>query len=140
MIQFAIDMSLPVQENFFPHSDRLPMGNVAATLEFAEAQRKARVQGKPNWRELELDGSMKSITHTVHVTLSMSTEIKRNLPPEGVRWLYLRTEAKIIMSGRMDLEILVCDENMHLIAISQHVAQIIPSAQKHEKSSKGSKM
>lgn len=116
------------------------MGSIAATLEFAEAQRKARSQGKPNWRELEFDGSMKPITQTVNVTLSMSTEIKRNLPPDGVRWLYLRTEAKNITSGRMDLEILLCDENMLLIAISQHVAQIIPSAQKQEKSRKGAKM
>lgn len=140
MIQFAIDMSFPVQENFFPQTDRLPMGSIAATLEFAEAQKKARVQGNPNWRELELDGSRKPITQTVHVTLSMSTEIKRNLPPEGVRWLYLRTEAKNITGGRMDLEILLCDENMDLIAISQHVAHIIPSAQKQEKGGKGSKM
>jgi Thioesterase-like superfamily len=140
MIQFAIDMCLPIQENFFPHTDdQLPMGSIAATLKFAEAQRQARIQGKPNWRELELDGSLKPITQSVHVTLSMSTEIKRNLPPGGVRWLYLRTEAKKIISGRMDLQILLCDENMDLIAISQHVAQIIPSAQKHEKSGKGAK-
>ncbi|KAJ5642045.1 thioesterase-like superfamily-domain-containing protein [Penicillium lividum] len=140
MIQFAIDMSFPVQENFSPQTDQLPMGSIAATLKFAEDQMKARAQGKPNWRELELDGSMKPITQSVHVTLSMSTEIKRNLPPQGVRWLYLRTEAKSIISGRMDLEILLCDENMDLIAISQHVAQIILSAQKQEKSRTGANM
>ncbi|KAJ6036198.1 thioesterase-like superfamily-domain-containing protein [Penicillium herquei] len=135
MIQFAIDMSFPVQENFFPRipGKRLPMGSIAATLEFAERQRQARVQGQENWRALENDGSMEPITQTINVTLSMSTEIKKNLPVSGVRWLYLRTEVKRIVDGRMDMEILLCDEGLELIAISQHVAQIIPSAQKHEK-------
>ncbi|RAQ45635.1 hypothetical protein AFGD_005950 [Aspergillus flavus] len=133
MIQFAIDMSLPVQENFFPRSKRLPMGSVAATLEFAAAQRDSRIQGRPNWRELELDGSKEPITQTLHVTLSMSTEVKRNLPRKGVRWLYLRSEVKRIVDGRMDMEILLCDETMELIAVSQHAAHIIPSAQKLEK-------
>lgn len=53
---------LPHLREFPLRADRLPMGSVAATLEFAETQRKARVQGKPNWRELELDGSLKPIT------------------------------------------------------------------------------
>ncbi|KAE8141710.1 thioesterase-like superfamily-domain-containing protein [Aspergillus pseudotamarii] len=140
MIQFAIDMSLPVQENFFPRTKRLPTGSVAATLEFAEAQRQARIQGKPNWRELELDGSTEPNTETVNVALSMSTEVKKNLPPGGVRWLYLRSEVKRIIDGRMDMEILLCDETMELIAISQHAAQIIPSAQKWEKGGKDAKI
>ncbi|KAJ5714150.1 thioesterase-like superfamily-domain-containing protein [Penicillium malachiteum] len=135
MIQFAIDMSFPVQENFFPHipGKKLPMGSIAATLEFADKQRQARVLGQENWRALEDDGSMEPITQTINVTLSMSTEIKKNLPVSGARWLYLRTEVKSIMDGRMDMEILLCDERLELIAVSQHVAQIIPSAKKHEK-------
>lgn len=140
MIQFAIDMSLPVQENFFPRRKRLPTGSVAATLEFAEAQRQARSQGKPNWRELELDGSTEPITETVNVALSMSTEVKKNLPPGGVRWLYLRSEVKRIIDGRMDMEILLCNETMELIAISQHAAKIIPAAQKWERKGKGVKI
>ena len=40
----------------------------------------------------------------------------------------------------MDLEILLCDENLDLIAISQHVSHIIPSAQKQEKGRKGANM
>lgn len=74
------------------------------------------------------------------MTLSLLAEIKKNLPGKGVRWLYLCTEAKNITYGRMDLEILLCDEHMDLIAISQHVSHIILSAQKQEKSRKGAKM
>ncbi|KAJ5691344.1 thioesterase-like superfamily-domain-containing protein [Penicillium malachiteum] len=142
MIQFAIDMSFPVQENFFPHipGKKLPMGSIAATLDFAEKQRQARGQGRTNWRVLEDDGSLEPITQTVNVTLSMSTEIKRNLPVDGVRWLYLRTEVKRIVDGRMDMVILLCDEGLELIAVSQHVAQIIPSAKKHEKRVDNAKM
>ncbi|GMF74774.1 unnamed protein product [Aspergillus oryzae] len=117
----------------FPTIKAITHGSVAATLKFAAAQRDSRIQGRPNWRELELDGSKEPITQTVHVTLSMSTEVKRNLPRKGVRWLYLRSEVKRIVDGRMDMEILLCDETMELIAVSQHAAHIIPSAQKLEK-------
>lgn len=52
-IQFAVDMSLPVQENLYPpQPDKpLPMASVAATLGFAATQRKARIQGN-----LKLEG------------------------------------------------------------------------------------
>ncbi|KAE8382451.1 thioesterase-like superfamily-domain-containing protein [Aspergillus bertholletiae] len=140
MIQFAIDMSLPVQDNFFPQTKPLPMCSVAATLEFAAAQRQARTQGKQNWRELELDGSREPTSEMIHATLSMSTEVKKNLPPGGVRWLYLRSEVKRVVNGRIDLEIVLCDEAMDLVAISQHMAQIIPVAQKWENSRQDAKI
>lgn len=139
LIQFAIDMSLPVQENFFPPEEgrRLPMGSIAATLGFAATQEKARAEGKPNWRELNDDGSREMISQSVHVTLVMSTEFKRKLPPEGTRWLYLRSEIKSIENARMDLQVLLFDETLELIACSSQSAQIIPAA---DKSQKGARM
>ncbi|KAG8414400.1 hypothetical protein J3459_014786 [Metarhizium acridum] len=139
MIHFIMDSGLPIQENFFPHEpDKpLPMGSVAATLGFAAAQKKAREEGKQNWRALDSDGSKTMMTQTVHVTLSMSTEIKKKLPQEGVRWLYLWTETKSIINGRMDLQVLLFDETMDLVAVTSHVAQIIPAGQKNQRSKKG---
>lgn len=139
MIHFVMDSTLPIQENLFPHeADKpLPMGSIAATLGFAATQKAARDEGTKDWRPLDLDGSKKMMLQTVHVTLSMSTEIKKNLPAEGVRWLYMRTEAKSIVDGRMDLQILMFDETMDLVAVTAQVAHIIPAAQKKQKPSKG---
>ncbi|PYI11157.1 hypothetical protein BO78DRAFT_163449 [Aspergillus sclerotiicarbonarius CBS 121057] len=135
MIQFVVDMTLPIQENFLPHEKGkpLPMGSIAATLEFAARQQKARKEGQSTWRALSDDGSKEFWAETLNVSLTLSTEIKQKLPPQGVRWLYLRTECKRILNGRMDMEVLVFDERMDLIAISHQVAAIISAKSKIQK-------
>ncbi|KAF2865911.1 hypothetical protein BDV95DRAFT_672251 [Massariosphaeria phaeospora] len=138
MIQFAVDLNLPVQENFVqPHFGEIPVGSIAATLKFAAMQEEARKAGRLNWRELLDDGSQpedgsKNFKHSlVHATLTMSTEIKKRLPDEGVRWLYLRSKTRSIQNGRMDLQVLLLDEGMDLVAISHQVAQIIQGIDKN---------
>lgn len=135
MVQFILDMTLPVQENHVPweKGEPLPMGSIAATLGFAAAQRKARADGKADWRPLTQDGSKAMAGKYVHVTLMMSTEIKKPLPSEGMRWVYMRTEVKRIQNGRMDMQTMLCDETMDLVAVSHQVAQIIPAAGKKQK-------
>ncbi|PFH59144.1 hypothetical protein XA68_12764 [Ophiocordyceps unilateralis] len=135
MLQYAADLTLPVQENLFPRKpgSPLPMGSVAAVLEFAAEQKRARKDGRSDWRPLANDGSKTIMIQTVHVTLNMTTEIKKKLPPEGVRWLYARTEAKSIVNGRLDAQVLLFDERMELVAISNQVNQIIPATQKSTK-------
>lgn len=61
-------------------------------------------------------------------TLSMSLEIKKVLPPEGVQWLFLRARAKEIKNGRMDAEIAVLDEGLELVALSHQVSFIVDMA------------
>lgn len=86
MIQFIVEMPLPVQENLFPPIDGKPStGSIAATLEFAEQQQKAREEGREDWRALEEDGSKTLKARMVNVSLTLSTEIKQRLPSEGVR-------------------------------------------------------
>ena len=135
MIQFAAGIMMPVQENFIhPGPDKpAPHASVAATLGFGAAQMRAKDEERLNWRELADDGSMTTTAHLVHVTMTMSTEVKRKLPEEGVRWLYLRSEAKSIINGRMDLEVLIFDEGMELIAICNQVAQIVPALEKNQR-------
>lgn len=135
MIPFVVDMSLPIQENFFPREEgkSLPVGSIAATLEYAARQRKARLDGRSDWRVLEDDGSKRFGQRILHVSLTISTEIKQRLPAEGVRWLYLRSECKRVLNGRMDLEVLVFDENMDLIAIGHQTAVLIDSTSKMQK-------
>ncbi|KAE8404937.1 thioesterase-like superfamily-domain-containing protein [Aspergillus pseudonomiae] len=134
MIQFIVDMPLPVQENLFPPIEGKPStGSIAATLEFAEQQQNARQEGREDWRALEDDGSKRLKARMVNVSLMLSTEIKPRLPPEGVRWLYLRNECKRILNGRMDMEVLLFDEKINLIAISHQTAVLIPPASKMQK-------
>ena len=54
-------------------------------------------------------------------TLLLNLEIKKALPEEGVRWLFVRLEAKKILNGRYDLEVLAFDEGGELVAVSNHV-------------------
>ena len=61
-------------------------------------------------------------------TLSMSLEIKKVLPPEGVKWLFMRARAKEIKNGRMDAEIFVLDESLELVALSHQVSFMIDFA------------
>ncbi|KAK5988496.1 hypothetical protein PT974_09979 [Cladobotryum mycophilum] len=135
MIQFVLDCSLPVEQNYYPlkPGQHPPMGSVASTLSFAAIQKKAREEGKPDWRALEYDGSKVAQKHGIPGTLVMATEIKKKLPPEGVRWLYLRTAVKSVMNGRVNREALLFDEAMELVAISNHIVQIIPAGNKDQK-------
>ena len=60
-----------------------------------------------------------------YLTASMSLEMKKVLPPEGVRWLFLRAQAKEIENGRFDAEVLILNEDLDLVAISHQVSLII---------------
>ncbi|KAF2653434.1 hypothetical protein K491DRAFT_769452 [Lophiostoma macrostomum CBS 122681] len=141
LVHFVLDCSLPIMENFHTSADgQRPLGSVEATLKWASLQKEARDVGKPDWRALELDGSLEDgygdkvfKGSFFYGTLSTSTEIKKRLPNEGVRWLYLRTEAKSIINGRMDSQVLLFDEKMELVAISHHAVQILSGAQKTRK-------
>jgi hypothetical protein len=142
LIQFAADSSLPVQENFRPSPGiETSLGSIIATLAFSARQEQARKKGHSNWRELDDDGYLPEVgpglfkNAMINATLSMSTEIKKKLPREGAQWLYMRAEAKRLERSRMDLEVLLRDESMDLIAISHQVAWIVTGVEKTQKTS-----
>ena len=60
-----------------------------------------------------------------YLTLLMNLEIKKALPAEGVRWLFVRARAKQIQDGRMDAEVFIMNERMELVALSSHVCFIV---------------
>ncbi|MCJ1463376.1 hypothetical protein MMC07_001983 [Pseudocyphellaria aurata] len=60
-------------------------------------------------------------------TLHLSLEIKKALPSEGVQWLFSRVRAKQIKNGRFDLEVVILDEKADIVALSHHVAMIVPA-------------
>ena len=58
-------------------------------------------------------------------TVALNLEAKKALPPTGVEWLRMRVAAKQIKNGRLDLEVIIMDENGELVALSQHVNMIV---------------
>lgn len=61
-------------------------------------------------------------------TLLLNLDIKKSLPPEGVKWLQIRVQMKRIQNGRMDLEVFVYDGQGELIALSHHVGFVMDAA------------
>ncbi|KAG9236898.1 thioesterase-like superfamily-domain-containing protein [Amylocarpus encephaloides] len=60
-------------------------------------------------------------------TLLLNLDFKKSLPEEGVEWLFVRTEAKQIKKGRLDIETVILDAEGDLVALSHHVALAVPS-------------
>ncbi|KAF2725508.1 hypothetical protein K431DRAFT_317508 [Polychaeton citri CBS 116435] len=60
--------------------------------------------------------------NTWYPTLLLNLEMKKPLPEEGVKWLFVRCRAKVIKNGRYDLEIICMDAEGDVIAVSHHVA------------------
>jgi len=58
-------------------------------------------------------------------TMSLNLDVKGLLPPEGVEWVFVRAQAKVINRGRMDLLITVLDTEHHIVALSTHSALIL---------------
>lgn len=58
-------------------------------------------------------------------TLTMTLDVRRELPEEGVNWLRLRVTAKEVRNGRYDAEVVMFDEAGDLVALSNHVSMAI---------------
>lgn len=58
-------------------------------------------------------------------TVLLNVDFKKNLPAEGVEWLYSRVQTKVLRNGRMDLDIVVLDRAGEVVALSNHVALIV---------------
>ena len=61
-------------------------------------------------------------------TLSMTLEVKKLLPGEGLKWLFVRAQAKEIKNGRMDAEVFIFDADLELVALSHHVCLVVDNA------------
>jgi acyl-coenzyme A thioesterase PaaI-like protein len=77
-------------------------------------------------------------------TLLLNLEIKKELPAEGVRFLFVRLQAKAIKNGRYDLELIIKDAEGDLVALSHHVVLAVGSerntAARRKVESSGSKL
>lgn len=58
-------------------------------------------------------------------TLSLNLDVKRALPEEGAEWLFVRSSAKVIQNGRLDLEVIILDQHHNVVALGNHVTIIV---------------
>ena len=61
-------------------------------------------------------------------TMTLNLDVKKQLPEEGVEWLFTRTRAKRIRNGRFDLDIEVWDAEGDLVALSTHSSLVVDSS------------
>ncbi|PVH95025.1 hypothetical protein DM02DRAFT_618173 [Periconia macrospinosa] len=61
-------------------------------------------------------------------TLLLNLDVKKTLPPEGVKWLGNRVQIKKLHKGRMDLEVHILDAEGDIVALSHHVALVVDAS------------
>ena len=118
-IGFVADISLPILDSFYPEE---ATGGHAATIAAGLQQKSERENGITRVPDAS-SGSYE--TPAMIMTLATSIEIKKRLPVGGVKWLFMRAQAKQIKNGRTDMEIVILDEGMDLVALSSQVLSIV---------------
>ncbi|KAF5678604.1 thioesterase family [Fusarium heterosporum] len=85
-----------------------------------------------SWRPLAADGSgqvpFPRNEAFWYPTLVMNLDVKKPLPREGVEWLFIRTEARKIDQGRLDLQVSILDQEGDLVALASHVNLVLSAA------------
>jgi hypothetical protein len=75
-----------------------------------------------------MEDAMRSTAISFTVTLDI--EFKRRLPKDGVRWVFTRTQSRIMENGRLDLEVTICDENMDMLLVSRQIILALDAVRK----------
>lgn len=58
-------------------------------------------------------------------TVVMNLEVKTALPEEGLEWLAVRVQSKLIKDGKFDTDVLVRDQDGEVVALAQQVSMIL---------------
>ncbi|KAG8165857.1 hypothetical protein KVR01_004409 [Diaporthe batatas] len=69
---------------------------------------------------------------TFNTTATLDVEFKKNLPQEGLRFVLVRTEAKMLSGGRMDIHMTICNEDMELICLARQVILVLEAGRKFQ--------
>lgn len=59
-------------------------------------------------------------------TVTLNIDFKKSLPAQGVDWLYSRVVMKSLRNGRMDIEVIIMDEQGEIVALSSHIGLVVP--------------
>jgi hypothetical protein len=65
-------------------------------------------------------------------TLTLTVDVKKALPEEGVEFVFVRVKAKRVESGRFDLDVEVWDEGGDLVAVGYHTG-LVMGTERNEK-------
>ncbi|KAJ5465268.1 uncharacterized protein N7458_000954 [Penicillium daleae] len=61
-------------------------------------------------------------------TVTMTIDLKRRLPPEGVEWLHSRVTTKMVRGSRGDLDVVVLDQRGEIVALATQVALVVDAS------------
>jgi hypothetical protein len=104
---WVVDSFVPPVENTFPDSPHSAEATAAKSIDWLE---NGPPKVHPEW-----------IAPRYYPTLNMSIDVKKALPQEGVKWLFVRVKTKDVREGRFDALVEVWDESDELVALSQQV-------------------
>ena len=90
-------------------------------------------------RQETLAQQTKQVATFWYPTLLLNLDIKKILPSEGAEFLFVRVMSKKIKSGRMDVELVILDEDRDLVALSTHVVLILGSERNLKRSGQNGK-
>ena len=128
-LPFIVDLSLPILDNYYPDESD---GGHAKTVQAGLRQKMEREQGDI---PIPTASSGAYEAPAMITSLASTFEIKRLLPASGVKWLFLRARAKHIENSVMTMDVVILDEAMQLVLLSQQLCHIIDLSR--AKSSKG---
>lgn len=111
MLGLVIDHCVPPPENFFPNSPHTAQATADRSVMWA---RDGMPEQHPEWAAPRF-----------YPTINIGVEVKKNLPAEGVKWLFTRFRMKGLRDGRFDLGCEVWDEGGELVAVSQQVWMVV---------------
>ena len=115
---FISDIGIPMLDNYFPESSS---GDHPKVIAACRKQKEDLAKGTVN-----LDESSGAYeTKVLCMSLALSLEIKKQLPPGGVDWLFLRAQAKHIQDDRLSLDATILDEHGDVVALSNQLCQIV---------------
>ena len=123
---FVADQWPQMAENYRPDSPHNSKGIVARAIRAKKGTSTTKDVGwrSPFW----------------YPTLLMNIEFKKLLPAQGVDWLFVRARAKQIKDGRMDVEVTILDDELELVALSNHICFIVDIAPAPSAKGRGSKL
>ena len=110
-----MDLSLPILDNYYPG---VAIGGQSATIDLGLKQKRDRETGTTRFIDASA-GAYESPAN--YLSLSINIEIKKLLPATGVKWLFMRAQAKQIKDGKMSMEVMLFDQDMDLVALSQQL-------------------
>ncbi|KPI45893.1 uncharacterized protein AB675_292 [Cyphellophora attinorum] len=127
-IGFLVDMFPQIIEHYInPVAERaaIEVNDVAEMRKIIEDINKTNGGGEPASR-----------ARYWYPTLTLTLNVKKLLPPEGVDWLFVRVQSKVIKQGRFDLDVSVWDEAGEMVANSLHASLALDSSRNIARSKK----